>query len=46
MDLGFIANIEKNNKASVYIGRKAMVMVIQLADFDLNDKQCSIRWVL
>lgn len=43
MDLGFIANTEQNNKASVYIGRKAVDMVMQLADLDLNYKQCSTR---
>lgn len=48
MDLGFIANIEQNHKASVHIGRKAVVMAMQLADLDLNfifvmHKQCSIR---
>lgn len=48
MDLGFVANIEQNNKASVYIGRKAVAMVMQLAVLDLSfifvvRKQCSIR---
>lgn len=48
MDLGFIANIEQNHKAPAHIGRKAVVMALQLADLDLNfifvmRKQYSIR---